>query len=137
MNLSRAFLDTNGAHQVTNVEVEMPEQEGSLFRRNEIGDVRAAWLNTLGDLNVCSRKVLLRCSTALSVQARCLCRTEGKYQLTETQAMVAKVPVQTGNTDRVSMMSYGFDPYLSSWSPYHGAVYAVTESIAKIVACRR
>ena len=58
----------------------------------------------------------------------------GKYQLTETQAMVAKVPVQTGKTDSVSMMSYGFDPYLSSWSPYHGAVYAVTESIAKIVA---
>ena len=58
----------------------------------------------------------------------------GKYQLTETQAMVAKVPVQTGKTDSVSMMSYGFDPYLSSWSPYHGAVYAVTESVAKIVA---
>ena len=58
----------------------------------------------------------------------------GKYQMTETQAMVAKIPVQTGKTDSVSMMSYGFDPYLSSWSPYHGAVYAVTESIAKIVA---
>lgn len=58
----------------------------------------------------------------------------GKYQLTETQAMVAKVPVLNGKTDSVSMMSYGFDPYLSSWSPYHGAVYAVTESIAKIVA---
>ena len=59
VNLSRAFLDTNGAHQETNVEVEMPEQEGSLFRRNEIGDVRAAWLNTLGDLNVCSQKGLV------------------------------------------------------------------------------
>ena len=58
----------------------------------------------------------------------------GKYQMTETQAMVAKVPVQNGTTDSVSMMSYGFDPYLSSWSPYHGAVYAVTESVAKIVA---
>ena len=58
----------------------------------------------------------------------------GKYQLTETQSMVAKVPVQTGKTETVTMMSYGFDPYLSSWSPYHGASYAVTESVAKIVA---
>ena len=58
----------------------------------------------------------------------------GKYQLTETQAMVAKLPVWKGKTDTVTMMSYGFDPYLSSWSPYHGAIYAVTESMAKIVA---
>ena len=58
----------------------------------------------------------------------------GKYQLTETQAMVAKLPVLKGRTDTVTMMSYGFDPYLSSWSPYHGAVYAVLESMAKIVA---
>ena len=58
----------------------------------------------------------------------------GKYQLTETQAMVAKIPVLTGDHDVVSMMSYGYDPYLSTWSPYHGAIYAVTESIAKIVA---
>ena len=58
----------------------------------------------------------------------------GQYQMTETQAMVAKVPVMNGTTDAVSMMSYGFDPYLSSWSPYHGAIYAVVESVAKIVA---
>ena len=58
----------------------------------------------------------------------------GKYQLTETQAMVAKVPVPDGKTNTVTMMSYGFDPYVSSWSPYHGAVYAVTESLSRIVA---
>ena len=58
----------------------------------------------------------------------------GQYQLTETQSMVAKVPVQNGKTDTVTMMSYGFDPQLSSWSPYHGAAYAVTESVARIVA---
>ncbi len=58
----------------------------------------------------------------------------GKYQLTETQAMVAKVPVMNGKTETVTMMSYGIDLYLSSWSPYHGAVYAVTESVARIVA---
>ena len=58
----------------------------------------------------------------------------GKYQMTETQSMVAKLPVQEGTCDTVTMMSYGFDPYLSTWSPYHGAVYAVVESVAKIVA---
>lgn len=134
VNLSRAFLDTNGAHQETNVEVEMPEQEGSLFRRNDIGDVRAAWLNMLGDLNVCSQKGLVEMFDGSIGAGSVFMPHGGKYQLTETQAMVAKVPVQTGKTDSVSMMSYGFDPYLSSWSPYHGAVYAVTESIAKIVA---
>ena len=134
VNLSRAFLDTNGAHQETNVEVEMPEQEGSLFKRNEIGDVKAAWLNTLSDLNVCSQKGLVEMFDGSIGAGSVFMPHGGKYQLTETQAMVAKVPVQTGKTDSVSMMSYGFDPYLSSWSPYHGAVYAVTESIAKIVA---
>ena len=58
----------------------------------------------------------------------------GRYQLTETQAMIAKLPVLKGKCDAVTMMSYGFDPYLSSWSPYHGAVYAVLDSVAKIVA---
>ena len=134
VNLSRAFLDTNGAHQETNVEVEMPEQEGSLFKRSETGDVRAAWLDTLSDLNVCSQKGLVEMFDGSIGAGSVFMPHGGKYQLTETQAMVAKVPVQTGKTDSVSMMSYGFDPYLSSWSPYHGAVYAVTESIAKIVA---
>ena len=134
VNLSRAFLDTNGAHQETDVEVEMPEREGSLFNKTEIGDVRETWLNTLKDLNVCSQKGLVEMFDGSIGAGSVFMPHGGKYQLTETQTMVAKVPVQTGKTDSVSMMSYGFDPYLSSWSPYHGAVYAVTESIAKIVA---
>ncbi|HJA18646.1 MAG TPA: phosphoribosylformylglycinamidine synthase [Candidatus Mediterraneibacter ornithocaccae] len=134
VNLSRAFLDTNGAHQETDVEVEMPEREDSLFKKNEIGDVREAWLNTLSDLNVCSQKGLVEMFDGSIGAGSVFMPHGGKYQLTEIQAMVAKVPVQNGKTDSVSMMSYGFDPYLSSWSPYHGAVYAVTESIAKIVA---
>ena len=134
VNISRAFLDTNGAHQETKVEVEMPEKDGSLFVRKEIGDVKEAWLNTLSDLNVCSQKGLVEMFDGSIGAGSVFMPHGGKYQLTETQAMVAKVPVQTGKTDSVSMMSYGFDPYLSSWSPYHGAVYAVTESVAKIVA---
>ena len=134
VNLSRAFLDTNGAHQETDVEVEMPERENRKKKKNEIGDVREAWLNTLSDLNVCSQKGLVEMFDGSIGAGSVFMPHGGKYQLTETQAMVAKVPVQNGKTDSVSMMSYGFDPYLSSWSPYHGAVYAVTESIAKIVA---
>ena len=134
VNLSRKFLDTNGAHQETSVEVEMPERAGSLFTRKEVHDVKAAWLETLSDLNVCSQKGLVEMFDGSIGAGSVFMPHGGKYQLTETQAMVAKVPVMTGKTDSVSMMSYGFDPYLSSWSPYHGAVYAVTESVAKIVA---
>ena len=134
VNLSRAFLDTNGAHQETSVEVEIPERAGSLFVRNEIKDVKSAWLEMLGDLNVCSQKGLVEMFDGSIGAGSVFMPHGGKYQLTETQAMVAKVPVLKGKTDSVSMMSYGFDPYLSSWSPYHGAVYSVTESVAKIVA---
>ena len=134
VNISRAFLNTNGAHQETAVEVEMPEKDGSLFRREEVGDVREKWLSTLADLNVCSQKGLVEMFDGSIGAGSVFMPHGGKYQMTETQAMVAKVPVQKGETDSVSMMSYGFDPYLSSWSPYHGAVYAVTESVAKIVA---
>lgn len=134
VNLSRAFLDTNGAHQETAVEVEMPKREGSLFNRKEVGDVRDEWLRTLSDLNVCSQKGLVEMFDGSIGAGSVFMPHGGKYQMTETQAMVAKVPVLKGKTDSVSMMSYGFDPYLSSWSPYHGAVYAVVESVAKIVA---
>ena len=134
VNLSRAFLDTNGAHQETDVEVEMPSRKDSLFIKKEVEDVKETWLNTLSDLNVCSQKGLVEMFDGSIGAGSVFMPHGGKYQMTETQAMVAKVPVQNGTTDSVSMMSYGFDPYLSSWSPYHGAVYAVTESVAKIVA---
>lgn len=134
VNISRAFLNTNGAHQETAVEVKIPGREGSLFRREEVGDVKGKWLSTLSDLNVCSQKGLVEMFDGSIGAGSVFMPHGGKYQMTETQAMVAKVPVQKGETDSVSMMSYGFDPYLSSWSPYHGAVYAVTESVAKIVA---
>ncbi|HJA65049.1 MAG TPA: phosphoribosylformylglycinamidine synthase [Candidatus Mediterraneibacter cottocaccae] len=134
VNLSRAFLDTNGAHQETSVEVEMPDRKDSLFCRKEVGDVKEKWLDMLRDLNVCSQKGLVEMFDGSIGAGSVFMPHGGKYQMTETQTMVAKVPVLNGSTDSVSMMSYGFDPYLSSWSPYHGAVYAVTESVAKIVA---
>ena len=91
-------------------------------------------MDTLADLNVCSQKGLVEMFDGSIGAGSVFMPHGGKYQLTETQSMVAKVPVQNGKTETVTMMSYGFDPYLSSWSPYHGATYAVTESVAKIVA---
>ncbi|MDO4308255.1 MAG: phosphoribosylformylglycinamidine synthase [Eubacteriales bacterium] len=135
VNISRAFLDTNGAHQETTVEVEIPNKDGNLFsQRPDIPDVKAKWLETLSDLNVCSQKGLVEMFDGSIGAASVFMPHGGKYQMTETQSMVAKVPVLNGNTNTVTMMSYGFDPYLSSWSPYHGAAYAVTESVARIVA---
>ena len=134
VNISRAFLDTNGAHQEADVTLEVPNREGNLFERKEVGDVREAWLNMLASLNVCSQKGLVEMFDGSIGAGSVYMPYGGKYQLTETQSMVAKLPVLEGHTDTVTMMSYGFDPYLSSWSPYHGAIYAVVSSIAKIVA---
>jgi len=134
VNISRAFLDTNGAHQETDVYVDIPSDTDKFFVREEVGDVREKWMSTLKDLNVCSQKGLVEMFDGSIGAGSVFMPHGGKYQLTETQAMVAKLPVLKGKTDTVTMMSYGFDPYLSSWSPYHGAVYAVVESVAKIVA---
>ena len=134
VDISRAFLDTNGAHQETDVTVEIPEKKDSLFRSAPVSDVKAAWLDTLKDLNVCSQKGLVERFDGSIGSGSVFMPYGGKYQLTETQAMVAKLPVLKGTTDTVTMMAYGFDPYLSSWSPYHGAAYAVVSSVAKIVA---
>ena len=134
VNISRAFLDTNGAHQETEVFVEIPNRADTVLTREEVGDVKEKWLNTLADLNTCSQKGLVEMFDGSIGAGSVFMPYGGKYQLTETQSMVAKVPVQNGKTETVTMMSYGFDPYLSSWSPYHGAVYAVTESVARIVA---
>ena len=143
VNLSRAFLNTNGAHQETDVYVEVPKEGTSYFdtwavpaagEAVEAGDAKKAWLSLLSDLNVCSQKGLVEMFDSSIGAGSVLMPYGGKYQLTETQVMAAKLPVLEGKTDTVTLMSCGFDPYLSSWSPYHGAVYAVTESIARIVA---
>ena len=135
VDLSRAFLDTNGAHQETDVFVEIPgKEDNALTKTKEVKNVKEAWLSTLADLNTCSQKGLVEMFDGSIGAGSVFMPYGGKYQLTETQTMVAKVPVLNGKTETVTMMSYGFDPYVSSWSPYHGAVYAVTESVARIVA---
>ena len=143
VNLCRAFLDTNGAHQETKVYVEMPDEKENYFHKIKIpavadavakGNYKEAWLSTLNDLNVCSQKGLVEQFESTAGANNVLMPFGGKYQLTSNQTMIAKLPLLKGKTDTVALMSYGFDPYLSEWSSYHGAVYAVVESIARIVA---
>ena len=142
VNLSRAFLDTNGAHQEAKVVVDMPVEADNYFNKINTpvvaeavanGDMKEAWIAELADLNVCSQKGLVEMFDGSIGAGSVYMPYGGKYQLTETQSMVAKLPVLTGKCDTVAMMSYGFDPYLSSWSPYHGSIYAVLESLSRIV----
>ena len=142
VNISRAFLDTNGAHQETNVAVDMPVPEDNYLNKISTpkvadavakNDMKAAWLAELADLNVCSQKGLVEMFDGSIGAGSVFMPFGGKYQLTETQSMVAKLPVAHGKCDTVTMMAYGFDPYLASWSPYHGAIYAVLESLSRIV----
>ena len=135
VNIKRAFLDTNGAHQETIVKVNVPSKEDNYFDEvKEPADVKKAWLDTLSDLNVCSQKGLVEMFDSSIGASTVTMPYGGKYQLTPTQTMIAKLPVLKGKTDTITMMSYGLDPYLSSWSPYHGSVYAVLTSVAKIAA---
>lgn len=136
VNISRAFLNTNGAHQEAEAFIKLPESKGNFFRKNteDITDIKHKWLDTLRDLNVCSKKGLVEMFDSSIGAATVTMPYGGKYQLTPIQTMTAKLPVLSGKCDTVSMMSYGYDPYLSSWSPYHGAVYAILSSVAKIAA---
>ncbi len=134
VDLSRAFLDTNGAHQETDVVVTMPDKDKSYFAEKEVGDIKESWINTLKDLNVCSQKGLVEMFDSSIGASTVVMPYGGRYQLTPVQTMIAKLPVMTGKCDTVTMMSYGLDPFLSSWSPYHGAEYSVLSSVAKIVA---
>lgn len=136
VDIERAFLDTNGAHQETDARIEEPDEQARFFEKRPIdeAEVRDRWLRSLSDLNGCSQKGLVEMFDSSIGAGTVLMPYGGKYQLTETQSMVAKLPVLKGTCDTVTMMAAGFDPWLSSWSPYHGAQYAVLESVARIVA---
>ncbi len=135
VNLSRAFLDTNGAHQETKVVVNMPDEDHKYYEETaSVEDIKKAWLDKLADLNVCSKKGLVEMFDSSIGAATVTMPYGGKTRRTPIQTMIAKLPALEGKTKLATMMSYGFDPYLSSWSPYHGAVYAVLDSVAKIVA---
>ncbi|MDR2547213.1 MAG: phosphoribosylformylglycinamidine synthase [Lachnospiraceae bacterium] len=147
VDLARSFLDTNGVRPRATVKVKMPRdvtgEKDSYFRRFALdgitdalanNEVKKAWLLTLGDLNVCSQKGMVEKFDTTIGGGTVVLPLSGKYQLSESQAMVARLPLLDGKTKTVTMMSQGNDPYLAAWSPYHGAAYAVLESLAKIVA---
>ncbi|MCR5821616.1 MAG: phosphoribosylformylglycinamidine synthase [Bacteroidales bacterium] len=131
VNLSRRFIDTNGAHQETTVSVTMPSKP---TEPNKPNNTKELWLNTLADLNVCSQKGLVEMFDSSIGAGSVVMPFGGKYQLTPTQSMIGKLPLLDGKCDTVTIMSYGMDPYQTSWSPFHGAVYAVLSSVAKIAA---
>ncbi len=135
VNIARSFIDTNGAHQESDVTVTMPEKEKDYFEQTaDFEDIKKGWLEVLSDLNVCSQKGLVEMFDSSIGAGTVVMPYGGKYQMTPTQTMIAKVPMDKGQCDEVTMMSYGLDPYMLSWSPYHGAIYAVVHSVAKIVA---
>ena len=132
VNLSRRFIDTNGAHQETTVSVTMPTEPIKTIQPTK--PIKDLWLQTLGDLNVCSQKGLVEMFDSSIGAGSVVMPYGGRYQLTPTQSMVGKLPLLDGKCDTVTIMSYGMDPYQTSWSPFHGAVYAVLSSVAKIAA---
>lgn len=134
VNISRSFIDTNGAHQESDVVVTMPEKKNYFDDNKKATDVKKTWLETLADLNVCSQKGLVEMFDSSIGAATVVMPYGGKYQLSPSQTMVAKLPLDKGKCDTVTMMSYGLDPYMLTWSPYHGAIYSVVHSVAKIVA---
>ena len=133
VNLSRRFIDTNGAHQETTVSVTMPNEPIKSDKPIDT-DIKSLWLNTLANLNVCSQKGLIEMFDSSIGAGSVVMPFGGKYQLTPTQSMIGKLPLLDGKCDTVTIMSYGLDPYKLSWSPFHGAVYAILDSVAKIAA---
>ena len=139
VDLSREFIDTNGVLQSAAIKVNAPSSDFDFFDavlpsvKNSI-TLDDKWLKNLSDLNVCSQKGLIERFDSTIGAASVLLPFGGKNQLTPTQSMIAKLPLLSGDTSTGSIMSHGYDPELSSWSPFHGAMYAVIDSVAKVVA---
>ena len=136
VDLKREFLDSNGVKKEIDVEVSSPKKEENYFTKcsNKYKNIKEAWLETLSNLNVCSKKGMVERFDNTVGASTVLMPFGGKYALTPSEGMVAKIPVLHGETTTATIMSHGFNPYISEWSPFHGALYAVLESIAKIVA---
>ena len=134
VDLSRSFLNTNGAEKSTEAIVTDASRASEFFAGHETSDVRQKWLETLTDLNVCCQRGLVDRFDSSASAGTVNMPFGGKTQLSPSQAMTAKIPVQRGETKTGTAMAYGFNPKLSRLSPFHGAMYAVVESVAKIVA---
>jgi phosphoribosylformylglycinamidine synthase len=133
-DISRDFLNTNGATKNTDIEVVLPEEKDNFFNTEAVNDAKEKWLETLSDLNVCSQKGLCEKFDSTIGAGSVVMPFGGKYQLTPSEGMAAKVPVLSGKTNTATVMTFGYNPKMSKWSPYHGAVYAIIESVSKAVA---
>lgn len=133
-DISRDFLNTNGATKHTDVEVVLPNETHNFFETRKTDDVKQEWLKILSDLNVCSQKGLCEKFDSTIGAGTVLMPFGGKYQLTPAEGMAAKVPVLHGNTDTATVMAFGYYPDLAVWSPFHGSTYAIVESVSKAVA---
>jgi len=135
VGLSRDFLDTNGAPKTTTAKISAPNNNGFFSKRIvDDADEKDRWLSNLKDLNVCSQKGLVEKFDSTIGAATVIMPFGGKYQLSPSDSMVAKVPVFGGKTNTGTLMSFGFNPYLSEWSPFYGAVYAVIEALTKVAS---
>ena len=133
VNITRAFLDTNGVTQRRKAFVTVPEDK-DFFTAPEVTDVAKTWLDTMGTLNIASEQGLAERFDSTIGARTVLMPFGGKYQKTPVEGMVAKIPVMNGKTTTASIFTHGYDPDLAIWSPFHGALYAVVQSIAKLVA---
>jgi phosphoribosylformylglycinamidine synthase len=140
VDISREFLDTNGVKQRASVQVQLPDEGSSFFKTvpPEVlrckDDIKEAWLENLQRLNVCSQKGLVERFDSTIGASTVLMPFGGKHQLSPAEGMAAKIPVPEGDTSTGTVMTYGYNPALAKWSPFHGAVFAVVEAVAKIVA---
>lgn len=133
VNITRAFLDTNGVTQRRKAFVEAPIQK-DFFKAPAVTDVKKAFLDTLGTLNIASEQGLAERFDSTIGSRTVLMPFGGKYQKTPVEGMVAKLPVPGSKTKTASIFTHGYDPDLAVWSPFHGALYAVVQSVAKLVA---
>ncbi|NFD29331.1 phosphoribosylformylglycinamidine synthase [Clostridium botulinum] len=136
VDLDREFLNTNGVVQKTKAYISTPEKE-SYFKEITIGskeNIKDKWIENIKDLNVCSQKGLVEMFDSTVGAGTVVMPLGGKYQKTPQEGMAAKLPVLEGDTTTATVMTYGFNPKISKWSPFHGAMYAVIESVTKAVA---
>lgn len=131
VDISRDFLNSNGAAKETDIEVAAPDYKAG---REEIKDLKSKWYKTISDINIASQKGLTERFDSTIGASTVLMPYGGKHQLSPIQAMAAKIPLTKGETDSCSLMSYGYNPFISTKSPYHGAMLAVVESVSKIIA---
>lgn len=134
VDLSREFLNTNGDVKNANAKITKPLDAENYFASKPVNDIEKTWKETITDLNCCSQRGLVERFDSTIGANTVIMPFGGKYQLTPAEGMVARIPTLEGYTDAGTIMTYGYNPYIASWSPFHGAVYAIVESVAKYVA---